>query len=200
MPKIKIPHFSDNYFEIIGAFEAVKMVFDTVFENLNQAFKESYKKSITPHMDEDEWRLTTQIFDHYRDEVGPQYLAYAFLLMLTATLEKNIKVLKSDGFEIKNKRKVTSECISKGITLPPELLNLDKDLNDLFEMRNYITHAFGTKQADPKNKKLRNIIQNNAHIKEGYEGKLFIEKSYLESVCDKLSILFREVGDHVYPT
>ncbi len=199
MTTIRIPHFGDNYYEIAAAFKAIQIVFDSLFANLDETFEKSLGVLISKEMSEEEWQLNSQIYYHYKEDVGPQYLTYALLLMITSTIEKNLKILKNDGFEVTNKRKIVSEGSSMGIAFLPAVSELDNDLDDLFELRNHIAHSFGIGQADPKNAKVKKILESNPSIREDWEGKLIIEKTYLDRVVNRLAEVFTLIAKKAYP-
>ncbi len=198
MVTIRIPHLSDNYYEIAAAFKAIQLVFDSIFNNLDETFDKSLGPRLSKEMSEEEWQLNSQIYYHYKEDVGPQYLTYALLLIITSTVEKNLKILKTDGFKITNKRKIVTECSSKGIKFPAAVTDIDEYLDDLFELRNYIAHCFGLEQADPKNEKIRNILASNPSISEDWEGNLIIEKTYLDGILNKLADIFTLIAKTAY--
>ena len=199
MAVIRITHLSDNYYEVAAAFKAIQLVFDSVFANLDETFDKSLGPRPSEKMSEEEWQINSGIYYHYKEEVGPQYLTYAQLLITTSTIEKNLKLLKKDGFELENKRKIISECASKKIVFPVDVRDLDDDLDDLFELRNYITHCFGLGQADPKNANIRKILAQTPSITEDWQGNLIIEKEYLDSRLMKLTVVFTIIAKTVYP-
>ena len=199
MAVIRIPHLGDNYYEVAAAFKAIQLVFDSVFANLDETFDKSLGSRTSEKMSEEDWEIESGIYYHYKEEVGPQYMNYAQLLITTSTIEKNLKLLKKDGFEIKNKRNIISECASKKIAFPADVSDLDDDLNDLFELRNYISHCFGLGQADLKNAKIRNILKQTPIITEDWQGNLIINKEYLERILIKLNVVFTIIAKIVYP-
>ena len=199
MTIVKIPHFNDNYYEVAESLTAVQTVMSAAYDGLASSLEDSFKDSIEAEFSEDNMSYSLQLLGHYQEEVGPQFLGYCYLLMITATVEKNNKLLAADGFPKKKKRVLVLECRPLGLLLDDKYNDLDSVLDDLFELRNHIAHSFGRGAAEANVEKVRSIAQRRAAVTFTYDKELNIGEAFLDESAQLLRDAYREVAERAYP-
>lgn len=200
MAIIRVPHLGDNYYEIVGSFPSISTIVSAIFDSLEQSLENSFRDELANAKYEEDMQTSLQVLSHFQHDVGPQYVAYAYLLMVTATIEKNNRVLSTDGFKIAEKREPVHICRERGILNNTMFDNLDNLVFDLFELRNFVAHSFGRSLAEPSNGQVARIVSENDRISMGRDGELRIDRSYLDDALALLRLAYKEIAKAAYPT
>lgn len=196
---MKIPHLSDNYHEIVGAIPSLRTIFRAAFQALESGLEAEFREDFESADDEADTKIAIQVLSHFKDELGPQYLSYAYLLLLVSTVEKNRKLLNEDGFRLDKKRELVAPARSSGLLREGKYSGLDQDLDDLFELRNFVAHSYGLHLLDPQNPKLRDILSRRPEVTITGLGELRVEESYLSSAAGLLESAYVVIAKHLYP-
>ena len=89
MPRIHIPHLADNYHEITGSIASIQTVFRAVFNALESSLADEFRSELDNTTNNSDIDIALLVLRQYQDELGPRFLTYSYLLILTATIEKN---------------------------------------------------------------------------------------------------------------
>jgi hypothetical protein len=187
---VHIPHFSDNYKQIKLSIRTVIELIDDSFNALDIKRK-IFKNDAT---DEEEFRINEMIED-YKVNIGEQFFIYTYILLLTATIEKNIKLLIKDKFNIDKKRELT-KITKKLIPNLPIPESFDDYLEDLFELRNAIAHSLANLNVENNNKLISIVKKHNLEI--NIDKELVIKRQLIDDIAKKIDIIFNYIAEYVY--
>lgn len=182
-------HLLDNYYQIFLSISNVTEIINSSLDGLRRN-REAF---VNTEKDSDEWKIIEDVED-FKVEEGKQYLSYTYIILLAATIEKNIKLLKTDGFIIKNKYKIFSECQKNGI----ENNDYESLVFDLFVLRNLIAHSLANTVINKKSKKDIEKIILKYNLTTNYTDELIIDKSIIDEIAIELDKLFKSIATFVY--
>lgn len=198
MPDIVIPHLADHYHEVVDSIPSIQTVFHAAFASLQRSLWDTFQKELHGTEDDADVEVTLQILGRYQGQIGPRYLSYAYVMALTGAIEKNAKVLSIDGFPIPNKRQLVVAARLQGELVSQNFDDMDGRLDDLFELRNFISHSNGFRPAEPLNTGIVAILARIPQIRFDWEGFLEIDVVYLDQIAASLQEAYCAIAHAVY--
>ena len=142
MSRIKIPHFSDNYFEICSSLSAIISIHEVINAKQNDIVDSITRDEV--YDDDPEVNASISFgMQTYTEKNVARLSVYSYILLVCSGIEKALRLLQKDGVDKKNKNEDYGEYF-KRLGLVPEITEEEiNQINDIFILRHWISHRNG---------------------------------------------------------
>jgi hypothetical protein len=193
MAMLRIPHLSDNYFEVCSSLSAIIGINDVIHAKQIEIVEAITRNEVYDEDPEVNASISSGMITYTENNVA-RLSVYSYILLICAGIEKAVRLLQKDGLDKKSKNEDYGEYF-KRLGLVPEIADEEiNQANDIFILRHWISHRSGRinlqnvseKEKDVLERAGDNVTKGNEYIIIGYEYVKKIAKS-IEEILKRIA-------------
>ena len=197
MPPIRIPHFSDNYFEICSSLSAIISIHEVINAKQNDIVDSITRDEV--YDDDPEVNASISFsMQRYTEKNVSRLSVYSYILLVCSGMEKAIRLLQKDGVDKKNKNEDYGEYFKRS-GLVPEITEVEiSRINDLLILRHWISHRNGRVNLQKVSDKEKAVLERAGDNIRKEDEYILVSYDYVNSTAKVIDDILKRIAKRKY--